>query len=58
MAYFGLKVLDMIHHQTPASLLTNFAEDTRSPIPTFVDTGGHAGGQEQRRRLREGQRGG
>ncbi len=39
MAYFGLKVLDMIHHQKPPSLQENWAEDTRSPFPNFVDTG-------------------
>jgi len=39
MAYFGLKVLDMIYHQKPPSLQVNFAEDTRSPFPSFVDTG-------------------
>jgi ribose transport system substrate-binding protein len=39
MAYFGLKVLDMLHHQKPPSLLVNWSEDTRSPFPSFVDTG-------------------
>ncbi len=39
MAYFGLKLLDMIHHQKPPSLQVKFAEDTRSPFPNFVDTG-------------------
>ncbi len=39
MAYFGVKLLDMIHHQKPASLGANWAEDTRSPLPAFVDTG-------------------
>ncbi len=39
MAYFGLKVLDMIYHQKPPSLQVNWAEDTRSPFPNFVDTG-------------------
>jgi ribose transport system substrate-binding protein len=39
MAYFGLKVLDMIHHQKPPSLEINWAEDSRSPIPNFIDTG-------------------
>jgi len=39
MAYFGLKVLDVIHHQKPPSLQLNWAEDTRSPFPNFVDTG-------------------
>jgi ribose transport system substrate-binding protein len=39
MAYFGLKVLDVLHHQKPPSLAGNWAEDTRSPFPNFVDTG-------------------
>lgn len=39
MAYFGLKLLDMIHHQQPPSLLVNWAQDTRAPFPAFVDTG-------------------
>jgi len=39
MAYFGLKLLDMIHHQKPPSLLVNWAQDTRAPFPAFVDTG-------------------
>jgi ribose transport system substrate-binding protein len=39
MAYFGAKVLDMIHHQKPQSLATNWAQDTRSPMPNFIDTG-------------------
>ncbi len=39
MAYFGLKVLDVIHHQKPPTLQLNWAEDTRSPFPNFVDTG-------------------
>jgi len=39
MAYFGLKVLDVLHHQKPPSLQVNWAEDTRSPFPNFVDTG-------------------
>jgi ribose transport system substrate-binding protein len=39
MAYFGIKVLDMIHHQKPASLDVNWAEDTRAPLPAVIDTG-------------------
>lgn len=39
MAYFGLKTLDMLHHSKPKSLLVNWAEDTRSPLPSLVDTG-------------------
>jgi ribose transport system substrate-binding protein len=39
MAYFGLKTLDMIHHSKPKSLLVDWAADTRSPLPSLVDTG-------------------
>jgi ribose transport system substrate-binding protein len=38
MAYYGLKMLADIHlEKTP--LDTNFAQDSFSPLPTFVDTG-------------------
>jgi len=39
MAYFGLKVLDVIYHQKPPSLQVNFADDPKSPFPNFIDTG-------------------
>lgn len=39
MAYLGVKLLDDIHHNMPASLTANFAQDSFSPLPTFVDTG-------------------
>ena len=39
MAYFGLKLLDEIHHRPPKSLAANYAQDSYSPLPTFVDTG-------------------
>ncbi len=39
MAYFGLQMLDMIYHQKPKSLVQNWAQDTRSPFPAFIDTG-------------------
>jgi len=39
MAYFGVKVLDSIHHKKPPSLDVNWAQDTRSPMPAVVDTG-------------------
>lgn len=39
MAYFGVKLVDELHHHPPASLTTNFAQDSFSPLPTFVDTG-------------------
>ena len=33
------KNLDDLHHHKPASLQINFARDSRSPIPVYVDTG-------------------
>jgi ribose transport system substrate-binding protein len=39
MAYYGVKLLDQIHHQPPQSLTGNFAQNSFSPLPTFVDTG-------------------
>ena len=39
MAYFGVQVLDQIHHHKPQSLDVNWSEDTRSPLPAFIDTG-------------------
>jgi ribose transport system substrate-binding protein len=39
MAYYGLKVLDELHHHKPASLDVNWAQDPFSPLPAFVDTG-------------------
>ena len=39
MAFYGLKNLDDLHHHKVASLQINFAKDSRSPIPVYVDTG-------------------
>jgi ribose transport system substrate-binding protein len=39
MAYFGVQLLDQLHHHKPASLTLNWAQDTRSPLPKFIDTG-------------------
>lgn len=39
MAYVGVKMLDMLHHNPLPSLTTNYAVDVQSPIPAFVDTG-------------------
>ncbi len=39
MAFYGVKVLDDLHHYKPQSLDLNWAEDTQSPFPTFIDTG-------------------
>ena len=36
MAFFGLKVLDDLHHHQPASLDHFWAQDAQSPIPTLV----------------------
>jgi ribose transport system substrate-binding protein len=39
MAFFGLKMLDDLHHYPLPSLTKNWSRDSFSPIPTFVDTG-------------------
>jgi ribose transport system substrate-binding protein len=39
MAYFGLQMVDAIFHNKIAPLDKNWAQDSFSPIPTFVDTG-------------------
>jgi ribose transport system substrate-binding protein len=39
MAYYGVKMLDELHHHAPASLDINWAEDPFSTLPSFVDTG-------------------
>lgn len=39
MAYYGLKVLDELHHHKPASLDVNWAKDPFSTLPALVDTG-------------------
>lgn len=39
MAYFGVQVLDGLYHHKPPSLTMNWARDTRSPLPAFIDTG-------------------
>ena len=39
MGYYGAKLLDDLHHNKPGSLTTNFMQDPKSPVPTFVDTG-------------------
>ena len=39
MAYFGLKMLDDLYHNKITPLDANWAQDSFSPIPTFVDTG-------------------
>ncbi len=39
MAFYGLKILDDLHHNKPASLDHFWAQDAQAPIPTFIDTG-------------------
>ena len=39
MAYYGLKMVDDLFHNKITPLGNNWAEDSFSPIPTFVDTG-------------------
>lgn len=39
MAHFGALILDMVHHYKLPSLDGNWTQDTRSPLPVFVDTG-------------------
>lgn len=39
MAFFGLKILDDLHHYKPAPLDHFWAQDAQAPMPTFVDTG-------------------
>ena len=38
MTYFGLKALDMLHHN-PVPLDKDYSTDAFSPFPSFVDTG-------------------
>ena len=39
MSHFGLLMLDNLHHSKLPSLDVKWSEDTRSPVPMFVDTG-------------------
>lgn len=39
MAHYGVLMLDSIYHFKLPSLDRNWAQDTRSPLPMFVDTG-------------------
>ena len=39
MAFYGLKALDEIHHYPVTNLHTDFAVDSFSPFPVFIDTG-------------------
>ena len=39
MAFVGMQMLDNLYHHKPQSLETDWAKDSFSPIPSFVDTG-------------------
>jgi ribose transport system substrate-binding protein len=39
MGYVGLKQLDEIHHNPPKSFRNNYAVDSFSRYPSFIDTG-------------------
>lgn len=39
MAFYGLKMLDDLHHNPLPSLTKDWSQDSFAPIPTFVDTG-------------------
>ena len=39
MAFYGVKMLDDVHHHKLTPLDGNWAQDSFSPIPAFVDTG-------------------
>jgi len=39
MAFLGVKVLDDLHHHPPKSLSIDWAQDSFSPLPAFIDTG-------------------
>lgn len=39
MAYYGVRMLDDLHHHPIGSLGTKWGQDPFSPIPAFVDTG-------------------
>jgi ribose transport system substrate-binding protein len=39
MGFFGLKMLDEIYHYPPKPIRTDYAVNTFSPYPVFIDTG-------------------
>lgn len=39
MAFVGMQMLDNLYHHKPSSLQKDWAKDSYSPIPSFVDTG-------------------
>lgn len=39
MGYYGLKVVDDLHHHKPQPLVANWAQEPFALMPTFIDTG-------------------
>lgn len=39
MAYVGMTMLDVLHHNPPRSLQADFTADPMSTVPAFIDTG-------------------
>lgn len=39
MAYYGLRLLDDLHHNKPAKLDTNWSQDLQALLPSVIDTG-------------------
>jgi ribose transport system substrate-binding protein len=39
MAFVGMQMLDNLYHHKPSSLDMDWAKDSYSPVPSFVDTG-------------------
>jgi len=39
MSHYGVLMLDALHHSKLPSLDIKWSEDTRSPVPSFIDTG-------------------
>ncbi len=39
MAFYGVKILDDVHHYKPPKLDAGFVQDWFAPVPAFVDTG-------------------
>ena len=39
MAYYGIQMLDSLHHNKPSAMDHDWKQDSFSTLPTFVDTG-------------------
>lgn len=39
MGYYGLRMLDDVHHNKPAKLDTNWSQDLQALLPSVIDTG-------------------